>query len=283
MQNNFSLEMAALVKHGYSYQKTDIGTGLFTVASLDGLPGVAHGFSTREGGVSFAPRDSLNLHWAEDGLEADVIENYRRFAKGAGLIYDDMAIVNHEHGNTVLRLTAAHRGRGFAKAPLPRCDGIITDDPAVTLVTSHADCGAIFLYDPVRRAVGMAHAGWKGTLLRIGGRMARMMREEFGCDPNDLIAAAGPCICKSCFEVDEALAEDFVKEFGCAALRLEGRPTKAHVDLQLAVVIQLINEGVLPEHITLMDACTYENEDKFFSHRRDRGGAGSMAAFIKLT
>lgn len=271
---------AARFEHGFLYEKKG-ELGFYKARSLL-LPGLAHGFSTREGGVSEGPYASLNLHWSKDGLTPEVIENYRRFAQAAGLSYQDMAIVNHEHGATVLRLDASHRGRGFDAPPLPYCDGIITNDPALALITSHADCGAFFLYDPVSRSIGMAHAGWKGTLAQIGFVMARALQKEYGANPADMLAVAGPCICAHCFEVEDGLADEFVQAFGSAHVKRPGKPGKAYVDLEMCAAIQLLRAGVLAENITLMNACTYENPAHFFSHRRDKGVTGSMAAFIKL-
>lgn len=148
-------------------------------------------------------------------------------------------------------------------------------------MTSHADCGAFFLYDPENRAVGMAHAGWKGTLLKIGLVMAEAMGRAYGTRPENLIAVAGPCICPKCFEVDEALGEEFARAFDPAVKRT-GRPGKAYVDLPLCAGLQFLQAGILPEHITLMDACTYEDPERFYSHRRDKGGTGSMAAYMQL-
>lgn len=276
-------QQAALIKHGFIYKRTNKGTGLYCAEALDKAGGVSHGFSTREGGITVdPPKASLNLSWTRCGSPEEVIANFKIFAEGAGIDYDDMAVVNHEHGANVLRIAHEHRGRGFYKDPLPPCDGIITDDPTVTLVTSHADCGAYFFYDPVHRAIGMAHAGWKGTLLRIGAEMARRMAEEFDTDPSDIIAATGPCICRDCFEVDADLGEKFQSEFGYPGISRPGRPGKAYVDLELAAAVQFVEAGVRPESITLMNACTYENRRHFFSHRRDKGITGSMAAYIKL-
>ena len=278
-----SAEKAALMKHGFIYKKTSEGTGLYCAESLDAAGQVAHGFSTREGGITTdVPYASLNLSWNRCGSEEEVIANFHIFARGAGVDYDDMAVVNHEHGNTVLRLDRQHRGRGFSLEPLPFCDGIITNDPSVTLVTSHADCGAYFFYDPVQRAVGMAHAGWKGTFLRIGAVMAKRMAEEYGTRPEDIIASTGPCICRDCFEVDQDLGEKFAAEFDQQGITRPGKPGKAYVDLELAAAVQFVEVGIRPENITLMNACTYEDRDMFFSHRRDKGITGSMAAFIKL-
>lgn len=276
-------QQAALIKHGFIYKRTNKGTGLYCAEALDKAGGVSHGFSTREGGITVDPsKASLNLSWTRCGSPEEVIANFKIFAEGAGIDYDDMAVVNHEHGANVLRIAHEHRGRGFYKDPLPPCDGIITDDPTVTLVTSHADCGAYFFYDPVHRAIGMAHAGWKGTLLRIGAEMARRMAEEFDTDPSDIIAATGPCICRDCFEVDADLGEKFQSEFGYPGISRPGRPGKAYVDLELAAAVQFVEAGIRPESITLMNACTYENRQHFFSHRRDKGITGSMAAYIKL-
>lgn len=276
-------QQAALIKHGFIYKRTNKGTGLYCAEALDKAGGVSHGFSTREGGITVdPPKASLNLSWTRCGSPEEVIANFKIFAEGAGIDYDDMAVVNHEHGANVLRIAHKHRGRGFYKDPLPPCDGIITDDPTVTLVTSHADCGAYFFYDPVHRAIGMAHAGWKGTLLRIGAEMARRMAEEFDTDPSDIIAATGPCICRDCFEVDADLGEKFQSEFGYPGISRPGRQGKAYVDLELAAAVQFVEAGIRPESITLMNACTYENRQHFFSHRRDKGITGSMAAYIKL-
>ena len=276
-------QQAALIKHGFIYKRTNKGTGLYCAEALDKAGGVSHGFSTREGGITVdPPKASLNLSWTRCGSPEEVIANFKIFAEGAGIDYDDMAVVNHEHGANVLRIAHEHRGRGFYKDPLPPCDGIITDDPTVTLVTSHADCGAYFFYDPVHRAIGMAHAGWKGTLIRIGAEMARRMAEEFDTDPSDIIAATGPCICRDCFEVDADLGEKFQSEFGYPGISRPGRQGKAYVDLELAAAVQFVEAGIRPESITLMNACTYENRRHFFSHRRDKGITGSMAAYIKL-
>lgn len=276
-------QQAALIKHGFIYKRTNKGTGLYCAEALDKAGGVSHGFSTREGGITVdPPKASLNLSWTRCGSPEEVIANFKIFAEGAGIDYDDMAVVNHEHGANVLRIAHEHRGRGFYKDPLPPCDGIITDDPTVTLVTSHADCGAYFFYDPVHRAIGMAHAGWKGTLLRIGAEMARRMAEEFDTDPSDIIAATGPCICRDCFEVDADLGEKFQSEFGYPGISRPGRQGKAYVDLELAAAVQFVEAGIRPENITLMNACTYEDRQHFFSHRRDKGITGSMAAYIKL-
>ena len=120
MQGSY-LAKAGQFKHGFLYEKSE-GIGWYRAASLQ-VPGLRHGFSTREGGVTTGRKASLNLHWDKDGCEADVLENYRRFARGAGIAYDDMVIVNHAHGANVIQVDRLSRGRGFTLPPLPFCDG----------------------------------------------------------------------------------------------------------------------------------------------------------------
>ncbi len=272
---------AALMQHGCIYEETN-GIGIYRAPALANAPGVQHGFTARKGGVSKAPFDSLNLRLGKEDPEENVRENFHRLAMREGIDEGSFTIVSFEHGNTVLRVDAADRGRGFNRAPLAPCDGIVTDDPTLTLVTDHADCGCVFLYDPQSHAVGLAHAGWKGTLGRIGGNLVGLMVRAFGSDPARLIAATGPCICQKCYEVDEELAKRFAAEFATDACAYPGKPGKAQLSLEAAAAIQLLDAGVMPNNITLMETCTYENPQTLFSHRRDKNGTGDMAGFIRI-
>ena len=274
----------ARMKHGHGFSDNK-GVGFYYAPALAEMPGVKHGFTARYGGVSKYPFDTLNLSFGRTEPKDDdqnVRRNFEIFCSAADLSYESLCIINFEHGANVVPVTAEDCGRGFGREPLPGCDGLITNDPRVTLISSHADCGAFFLYDPVKRAVGIAHAGWKGTLLRIGRNLVEAMQREYGTDPKDLIASNGPVICKDCYEVDLELGQQFQKEFEhpCG---VPGKIGKHQLDMETAAAIQLLEAGVLPEHITLMHECTYENPERLFSHRRNRGKTGDMAGFIKLT
>lgn len=283
MQKQELMRAAALMKHGCVYEETG-GVGFFRAEALKNTPGVEHGFTARTGGVTPAPYDSLHLNCKKPHGDVELVkENFRRFGLACGVEYASMAVINYEHGNRVLRVNSANRGQGIEFAPLPPCDGLITDDPDITLLTNHADCGAFFLYDPVKRAVGIAHAGWKGTLGRIGGRMVEKMAGEFGSNPRDLIASTGPCICQDCYEVEQELADRFEREFGQGTCAAPGRAGHAQLSIELAAAVQLLEAGVRAEHITLMEKCTYEDPARLFSHRRDKNGTGDMAGYIKLT
>lgn len=273
---------AALMQHGCIYEE-NIGIGVFRSAALAAKPGVKHGFTARGGGVSTGPFASLNLSFGKVDDPANVRENFLRLCRAENLVYGELAVVNFVHGNNVIAVDSAFCGRGFDKELLPPCDGFITNDPGITLVTDHADCGCIFAFDPVKRAVGIAHAGWKGTLGRIGGKLIALMQSEYGCDPQDIITSTGPCICRECYEVDEELAARFSREFDTDVCSYPGKPGKAQLDMETAAAIQLLDAGVRPQNITLMEKCTFEDEERLFSHRRQNGVTGDMAGFIKLT
>ena len=260
------------------------GVGVIAADDLCKEKGVSHGFSTRAGGISPVPFDSLNLGLTRTDPKENVRRNFRILAGASGFDYESIAVVNHEHGTNIIRVEKQDCGRGLEKPPFPFCDGLVTNDPAVTLMALHADCGAVFLYDPTVKAVGLAHAGWKGTFHRIGSKLIEKMAAEFGSRPENLIAATGPCICFDCFEVDTELAQKFINEFGYEKIAKKNsrKKGKAYVDIEAALAIQLIEAGILPEKLSLMHLCTYERQDLFYSYRRDGINTGDMASFIRL-
>lgn len=244
--------------------------------------GIKHGFTTRVGGISPEPFDSLNFSFNRADDPENVRKNYRILAEKRGLDYEKLVLVNHEHGCKVLSVSGKDAGRGLIREKLPFSDGLITDDPRITLVTGHADCGCIYIYDPKRHAIGLAHAGWKGAFLRMAQRLAESMMKEFSSAPADMAAALGPCICFDCFEVDSSLGEKFKAEFGQSCIVKAGRPGKAYVDIESILLLQLLEAGVRKENISLMHRCTYEEKELFFSYRRDGAGTGAMSAYMKL-
>lgn len=255
---------------------------ILQAVNLAAEEGVLHGFTTRLGGVSEAPFESMNMSMTRNDPPINVDENFTRLCNAYDLDYNSLAIVNHEHGTNIIRIDVSHGGKGLYRMPFKPCDGFVTNDPGVVPVTIHADCSAVFVYDPQLKAVGLAHAGWKGTLGRIAQKLVEKMSDEFGTKPENLVAAIGPCICFDCFEVDEELAQRFKNEFKSDWIAKQGAAGKAYVDLRGALAIQLLDAHVRPEHMSIMNLCTYENKDLLFSYRRDSDGAGAMAAFMKL-
>ncbi len=280
MPNN-SVALVDAAAKGSVYIENN-GVGVFCLSCFLEEVGLTHGFTTRRGGVSPAPYDSLNLGLTRDDPPVNTDANFHRLCDAVGLEYNELALVNHEHGANVIRVDSSDGGRGIFRKPLPFSDGLVTNDPNVTLVTSHADCSAFFLYDRKTRSIGLAHAGWKGMISRIGQRLVERLNAEYGASPADIIAGVGPCICARCFEVDDSLAQRFAQEFNCPDIKNEGRPGKAYVSLEAAAVIQLVDAGVKVGNISLMHRCTFEEKENFYSYRRDGAYAGSMVAYMRL-
>ena len=164
---------------------------------------IAHGFSTRKGGVSPTPWDSLNLDDRRGDDLANVQENFRRLCTALDTDVQRAVLSRQVHRSDVRRVTAVDCGKGLWRMQdYDSADALITDVPHIPLVVFSADCGIILLYDPVRRAVGAAHAGWRGAAAGIVYKTVRRMQETFGTDPRDLRAAIGAAIGPCCFETD---------------------------------------------------------------------------------
>ena len=258
---------------------------LFYSCTHPAWAGVAHGFSTRVGGVSPAPWDSLNLGTNRGDEPANVQDNFRRFCAAIGADADTL-VKNHQvHGNRVRCVTAENRTPDLALPGTFDGDGLVTDQPGVCLTVFSADCIPVLLYDPVRRCIAAAHAGWRGTAAGIAAKAVEAMVTHYGCDPQNILAAIGPGISPCCFETHQDVpdglrsglsdqAEPFIRP-----AQLEG---KFHVDLKGANARWLELAGVSPEHIAICPACTACNLDTFWSHRILGNRRGSMAAMIQL-
>ena len=156
---------------------------------------VTHGFSTRKGGVSPAPWDSLNLDDRRGDDLANVQENFRRLCAALDVDVQRIVLSRQVHRDDVRTVTADDCGKGLWRMQdYDSADALITDVPHIPLVVFSADCNVILLHDPVRRAIGAAHAGWRGTALGIAAKAVRAMADTYGCDPSDIRAAVGPAI-----------------------------------------------------------------------------------------
>ena len=268
------------IKRGASFRYVN-GVGIYTLPALTRLAGVEHGFTAKSGGVSEGYFASLNLSFTRPEKRENVMENYRIFCRAAEIPFDTMVMDSYEHGTTVLKVDRTDAGKGYLLDPLPACDGLVTNDPAVTLITGHADCMAFYFVDPVKRSIGLAHAGWRGALGRIGARVVERMASEYGSDPADIIAGVGPSICPDCFEVGDNVAQEFAQGFPDLPCVLPQENARPHVDLWMIACAQFVEAGVQPEHISLFDVCTVTTP-RLYSHRRDKGNTGGMAAYLRL-
>lgn len=257
----------------------------FYVCTDPAWAGARHGFSTRQGGVSPAPMDSLNLGANRGDDPANVRENFARFCAAVGTNANAL-VKNHQiHSNQARSVTRADV-MDCPEAPgTYEADGLITVEPGVCLTIFSGDCIPILLYDPVRRCVAAAHAGWRGTASMIAAWTAAAMVHNHGCQVKNILAAIGPGIGPCCFETHSDVPDGLRAALGSDAepfIRPLSKPGKFSVDLKGANARLLERAGLLPEHIAICTACTACNLDEFWSHRVQGNARGSMAAMIQL-
>ena len=260
------------------------GVVYLTADGFRAAGGVAHGFSTRLGGVSEGIYASLNLGINRGDDPAAVAENFRRFCAAVGTDVHSLAFSRQVHGDTVRTITAADAGKGLDSPVDYEADALITDVPGVALTVFTADCLPILLYDPVRRVAGAVHAGWRGTALGVVTRAVDRMVDCYGCERLDILAAIGPGISKCCFETHEDVPNAMTEAMGAAALPyIQVLPSgKFRLDLKGLNVRRLESAGLTQEHIAVSDDCTACLPEKYWSHRVTRGERGSQAAMIAL-
>jgi len=257
---------------------------LWLSSSLLEKDGLCHGFSTRKGGVSPAPWDSLNLRPGQgDGQEA-LLENYRRFFGVCNADWQRAVLSKQVHETTVRLCTAADAGKGLFAPRDYTADALITNEPNLPLVVFSADCGIILLYDPVQNAIGAIHAGWRGCAAGIVEKTVQAMTAAFSSRPRDLLAAIGPCIGQCCFETDDDVPSAMTAALGDAAAPfLERRGAKWHVDLAGLNRQWLLRAGLSHSNIDLCGLCTTCRPDLFWSHRKTGDARGAQIAMICLS
>ena len=169
---------------------------------------VHHGFSTRLGGVSTGNCATMNISTTRGDDPEAIAENKRRIAGAIGVLPEDMTFTHQTHTTNVAVVRKENRGTRFSET-----DGMVTNETGICLVTFYADCVPLYFVDPVKHAIGMCHSGWRGTVGKIGKVTVQKMAEEYGCNPDDMVAAIGPSICQDCYEVSEDVIVEFKKSF----------------------------------------------------------------------
>ncbi|WP_461881008.1 peptidoglycan editing factor PgeF [Fusicatenibacter sp.] len=262
------------------------GVVYLTWSALEELSMIRHAFSTRLGGVSSGYLSSMNLSYSRGDEPENVRENYRRFCEAAGFAMEQIVTSDQTHTTNVRYVTKRDCGSGVTRErDFHEIDGMITDEPGVVLATFYADCVPLYFVDPVHRAIGLSHSGWRGTVHKMGQVTLNAMQERFGTETKDVIAAIGPSICQDCYEV----SGDVIGEFRAAfpeklheTLFYEKPDGKYQLNLWEANRQILLAAGVPEKQIHLPNLCTCCNPELLYSHRASKGKRGNLAAFLSL-
>jgi YfiH family protein len=240
-------------------------------------------FTTRHGGVSNPPYDTLNLSFQRADSRENVIENYRRLSLHSGIPMEKMILSRQVHGSTIAVVGKSQCGMGLLReSGFGDTDGLVTRDRGVALVTFYADCMPVYLYDPVSCAIGLVHSGWRSTLLNISAEAVRKMKEAFGCRPEGMTAVLGPHIRQCCFEVGEDVYRQFAAAFPDMQDTMKPNGDKWHIDLGRIVMRALVREGLPENGIHDVSRCTVCEKELFFSHRGGKGSSGTGAALLMM-
>ncbi len=242
-----------------------------------------HAFSTRLGGVSKGHFSSMNMSFSRGDIETDVRKNYEILCSAVGIKTENLVFTKQTHTDNIKIVTDKDRGTGFSKPEFSDIDGLVTNCKNVALVTQFADCTPLLLLDPVKKVIASSHSGWRGTVKRIGEKTVKIMADEFGSNPADIIAAIGPNIGVCCYEVDEKVYREFLNAgFDNSVIFKPKGNGKYMLDLRLANKIILINSGIKEQNMDISDICTHCNSTEMFSHRAHGANRGNLAALIEL-
>ena len=246
---------------------------------------VSHGFTTRLGGRGKSPYDTLNLAFHVGDEPETVIANRQIVCRVLDSQIENIVSAQQVHGVNTRIVTSDDAGRGAFSydTAIQDTDGLVTNLPGLLLATFYADCVPIFILDPVKKAAASVHAGWKGTVGRIGAQAIKKMTEAFGSNPKDCLVGIGPSIGPCCYEVDEPVISRFRKEFKRHHEILEINSNgRARLNLWQANRKIMVEAGVVANNIELANICTCCNSDTMFSYRGEAGKTGRMGAFIIL-
>lgn len=256
------------------------GVPLLTYPLLEKTEFVTHGFTTRMGGVSEGYCSTMNISTTRGDDPKAIEENQRRLARALGVRAEDFTYTHQTHTTNVAVVREEDRGKRFMET-----DGMVTDVPGICLVTFYADCVPLYFVDPVHRAIGLSHSGWRGTVKRMGQVTLERMKEAYGTKPEDVFAAIGPSICQDCYEVSGDVIEEFresFSEFVWSQLFYEKENGKYQLNLWRANQIVLTEAGVEAQNIAVTNLCTHCNPEILFSHRSTGVKRGNLSALLAI-
>lgn len=247
-------------------------------------PKLIHGFTTKKGGVSKGEWASLNLGFNRGDTRENVIENYKLVCRALGVAENSLVAANQVHETCIVEVNKSDCGNGIHNQnKWASADGLYTKEKNITLVTYYADCVPLFFYAPKYEMIGLAHAGWRGTVGEIGAKMVKKWHEFHHIPYDEIEVGIGPSIGPCCFEVHDDVAHQFIKKFGKADFVVENKENgKYNINLWQCNVESLVKQGIKRSQITSAKTCTCCHHDIFFSHRYTQGKRGNLGAFMTL-
>lgn len=266
---------------GFTTHIEENGVIYLTAQTLD-CPGLAHGFSTRAGGVSRGIFGQMNLGLHRGDADDNVFANYRIFCSTLGVDAERCVLSRQVHRADVKVILESDAGAGLLRPQDYEADALVTNVPGLALTIFSADCIPTLYYDPVTRCIGAAHAGWRGTALGIAAKTIRTMERVYGAEAKNIRAAIGPGISKCCFETGDDVPAAMHSALGTAAdaYMTQESNGKWHVDLKSLNAHWMGQAGVAAEHISVSAACTACDIALYWSHRIVGDARGSQAAMI---
>src|SRR3990172_4306859 len=278
--------------------------GALTYDSAPLISGQAEAaFLGRKHGVSEPPYDSLNLCTRVGDKEENVTENKKIVSAAFGVSPENMVCVKQVHGDSI-HIVDSEDKKGYEKV---EADAIITGLKNIAIGILTADCVPVLIYDPVKRAAGISHAGWKGAALGIASKTVKAMTDEFGSNPSGILAAIGPSISVCCYDVNSDVENEFRKRYIDSSLYIENSPfpcltwgtppppphppkaegegekkTGPRLDLKGMNLLDLMQAGLKKENISVSSICTSCRNDLFFSYRKDEKITGRQMSFVML-
>lgn len=245
---------------------------------------IKHGISGRLGGVSKQPFSSLNVALHTGDSDEDVIANRKLFCQAIGIHPNDIVTAQQLHTDTIGVVVEESMGKGAKNYndAIPATDALITNVPGIPLMLFFADCVPVLIVDPVQRAVGAVHAGWRGTVEKIAQKTVIAMQANFGTNPEDCLIGIAPSIGPCCYEVDEVVINQLKSQFKNWEHLVRAVNDKWYLDLWKANYVQLEEIGVNNDNIVVSGVCTACNHELFFSYRKENGSTGRMGAAISL-
>ena len=256
----------------------------FLFENLSRKKGIIHFISTREGGTSKPPFNALNLSFNVSDDPKNVLQNRKVLTEALGIKMESITTAKQVHNNKVAVVARNMRGRGSSDhaSALDGIDAMVTNVPDICLIIQVADCVPVLFYDPVKKVIAAAHAGWRGTVLKIAHNTINSMVKKYKSDPYNIYVGIGPSIGPCCYQVGHEVVHEVTSSLKNSKGLIKIKNDLSYFDLWEANKRQIIEAGVSASNIEVSGICTKDDHDTFFSSRAMNGMTGRFGAGIML-